>query len=98
MIFISVPTNRWSRDPESEKAEFTLPKSLIFVSGALTFARGWSVTPSSARGRIFFLAIMVGGSLIFWHWEAMIISYLAVRVPAIPFRNLEELLRLTDKK
>eukprot|EP00095_Tigriopus_kingsejongensis_P012527 maker-scaffold455_size166772-snap-gene-0.36 protein:Tk12527 transcript:maker-scaffold455_size166772-snap-gene-0.36-mRNA-1 annotation:"hypothetical protein L798_01404" len=87
----------WTRK-ESERSEFTLWKSFIFVLGALTLARGWSVTPIRARNRVIFLAIILGGSVVFWHWEAMIISYLAVRVPALPFQDLEGLLSKTNKK
>ncbi|TRY71158.1 hypothetical protein TCAL_09674 [Tigriopus californicus] len=83
---------------EEERQEFTLWKSFVFVLSTLTFVRGLSVTPNQARNRLVFLGILFGGTVIFWHWEAMIISYLAVRIPALPFNNLEELLSQTNKK
>ena len=34
---------------------------------------------------------MIGGLLCYFHWEAMLISYLAKRVIAVPFSNMQEL-------
>ena len=34
---------------------------------------------------------MFGGLLCYFHWEAMLISYLAKRVTSIPFSNMQEL-------
>ncbi len=41
---------------------------------------------------------MVGGMFIFWHWEAMLISYLSSRVIELPFKTMPELLAETDYK
>ena len=41
---------------------------------------------------------MLAGTLLYWHWEAMIISYLAVRTISLPFNSLEELVLNTDYK
>ena len=30
--------------------------------------------------------------LLYWHWEAMLISYLATRVIVLPFNNIPELI------
>ena len=34
---------------------------------------------------------MICGMLCYYHWEAMLISYLAKRVVAVPFSNMHEL-------
>lgn len=41
---------------------------------------------------------MFGGTFIFWHWEAMLISYLATRVISLPFTDLEGLIKNSDFK
>ena len=38
----------------------------------------------------FFSAIVVG-ALLYWHWEAMLVSYLAIRKTVLPFATLEEM-------
>ncbi len=35
---------------------------------------------------------------IYWHWEAMLISFLQVRKTVLPFNSLEELYTSTDYK
>ena len=40
---------------------------------------------------ICFLSFLLGGLLCYFHWEAMLISYLAQRVIPIPFTNMQEL-------
>ena len=37
------------------------------------------------------LSFLVGGLLCYFHWEAMLISYLAKRVTPLPFTNMQEL-------
>ena len=41
--------------------------------------------------RIVFLAIIVASALIYWHWEAMLVSYLATRKTVLPFGSLQEM-------
>ena len=36
--------------------------------------------------------------LLYWHWEAMLISYLATRVIVLPFNNIDELVKSTSFK
>eukprot|EP00094_Tigriopus_californicus_P010031 TCALIF_09674-PA protein Name:"Protein of unknown function" AED:0.38 eAED:0.38 QI:0/0.33/0/0.5/0.66/0.5/4/0/546 len=98
ILNLPTPREEWGIKAKEERQEFTLWKSFVFVLSTLTFVRGLSVTPNQARNRLVFLGILFGGTVIFWHWEAMIISYLAVRIPALPFNNLEELLSQTNKK
>ncbi len=40
----------------------------------------------------------MGAFLLYQHWEAMLISYLSVRVTNLPFHNFPELLSKTDYK
>ena len=34
--------------------------------------------------------------LLFWHWENMLISYLATRKIVLPFKSVEELIKMSD--
>ena len=36
--------------------------------------------------------------LLYWHWEAMLISYLATRVIVLPFNNIDELVKKSSFK
>ena len=36
--------------------------------------------------------------LLYWHWEAMLISYLATRVIVLPFNNIDELVKTSSFK
>ena len=45
---------------------------------------------------LIFFRIIVAGMLLFWHWEAMLISYLAARKTVLPFENVEELVRTSN--
>ena len=42
--------------------------------------------------------IMVFGSVLFWHWEAMLISNLSIVVIPLPFDSIEKLLTESDFK
>ncbi len=64
----------------------------------MTIARPWSHTPIRNHNRIAFFTVILAGGLIFYHWEAMLISYLAVRTTVLPFRSIEELYTKTNYK
>ena len=83
---------------EPDREEFKLSKSYKFVIGAMTIARPWSHTPKSLHNQVAFFTIILAGGLVYWHWEAMLISYLSVRTITLPFRSLEDLLYNTDYK
>ncbi len=68
-----------------------------FAAGTFTIY-SWPLTPSSQRGRAAFLSLLLLGTVAYWHWEAMIISFLAVRTVALPFLSMEELATKTDFK
>ena len=38
------------------------------------------------------------GALLYWHWEAMLISYLATRVIVLPFDGISSLVENSDFK
>ena len=52
---------------------------------------GNTYLPCKSSSRIAFTTIFIGGIIIYYYWEAMLISYLAVRKIELPFRTLEEL-------
>ena len=64
----------------------------MFLGSAFFLNRGWSPEPSSSASRAVFLSAVVAGALVYWHWEAMIISFLAVRTIVLPFESLQDLL------
>ena len=39
----------------------------------------------------FIFRLFSGGVIFYFHWEAMLISYLALKLPSYPFTNLQEL-------
>ena len=41
---------------------------------------------------------MVASLLLYWHWEAMLISYLATRKIVLPFDNMEGLVKTSNYK
>ena len=54
--------------------------------------------PNYYSNRIAFASVIVAGTLIYWHWEAMVISYLAVRTTQLPITTLNELLTKSNYK
>ena len=38
------------------------------------------------------------GILVYYHWEAMLVSYLSAKVEILPFRNVEQLIENKDFK
>ena len=61
-------------------------------------SQGWSKSPGTSQNRIAFLFVMISGMLLYWHWEAMIISYLAVNKEVIPYKSFEQLLSSSNDK
>ena len=50
------------------------------------------------RKRILFLGTVVSGMMLYWLWEARLISYYVVPTKDFPFNTLEEFLTRTSKK
>ncbi len=97
LVFIAlVPPFLWltTRFPEKDEAayhEFTLGKSYVYLTSALTM-RGWSDMPVKTCAQIALFSLLFFGTMIYWHWEAMLISYLSTRVTVLPFNNIPELI------
>ena len=53
--------------------------------------RGWDVLPSKLAAQVALFSLLFFGTMMYWHWEAMLISYLATRVVVLPFTNIPEL-------
>lgn len=85
-----------SRESESiAYKEFTFAKCLVFVFSALAM-RSWSDVPSKLAPRISFISLLFFGTMIYYYWEANLISYLTTRVTPLPFQSLSQLLTLTN--
>ena len=79
---------------ENDK-DFSFAKSYIFLLSSITM-RGWNVKPKKASVQIAFLCLTFFGLLLYYHWEAMLISYLSTRFTVMPFNSIPELIRNTD--
>ncbi|XP_059098288.1 uncharacterized protein LOC131892430 [Tigriopus californicus] len=92
LLFLTMPVmiaTSANLPPQDRNAdEFSLIKSYIFVFGALTFGRRWSVTPFTSSTRVIFFLITISGLMIQWHWKAGIISMLTVNDIIYPFEDL----------
>ena len=62
----------------------------IFLTKTLIML-GNPVMPSKSSNRIAFATVLIGGIVLYYYWEAMLISYLAVRKIELPLRTLEDL-------
>ena len=58
--------------------------------------RGWNTLPSKLPAQIALFSLIFFGTMIFWHWEAMLISYLATRVVSLPFKDIPDLVANTQ--
>jgi hypothetical protein len=52
---------------------------------------GWNKTPKTFRKRLTFLSVTVAAMLMYWLWEAMLISYFSFPHIVLPFNSMEEL-------
>ena len=59
---------------------------------------GSNTRADSLHKRISFLTILLAGILLYWLWEAQLISYFSFPVKSLPFNNLEEFLAKSDDK
>ena len=59
---------------------------------------GANVETDSLRKRITSCLIMIAGMMLYWYWEACLISYFAVPTKTLPYNNLEEFLSQSDDK
>ena len=58
--------------------------------------RSWSTLPSKLPAQISLFSLLFFGTMIFWHWEAMLISNLATRVVSLPFKDIPDLVANTQ--
>ena len=54
--------------------------------------RGWSDLPVKPAAQVALFSLLFFGTMMYWHWEAMLISYLATRVTVLPFNSIPELI------
>ena len=59
---------------------------------------GCNAMPQTSSNRISFFTIFITGALVYWYWEAMVISYLAVRTVQLPINSLYDLLKKSKLK
>ena len=58
--------------------------------------RGWSDLPSKLPAQIAVMSLLFFGTMMWWHWEAMLIAYLAERRISLPFSDLSDLVANTQ--
>ena len=58
--------------------------------------RGWNTLPSKLPAKIALFSLLFFGTMMFWHWEAMLISYLATRIISLPFKDIPDLVSNTE--
>ena len=59
---------------------------------------GGDMRNNTLRSRLSCISILIGGMLLWWMWEAMMISYFAIPSKVLPFNTLEEFLTKSNKK
>ena len=50
--------------------------------------RGWNTLPSKLPAQIALYSLIFFGTMFFWHWEAELISFLAIRTTSLPFKDI----------
>ena len=96
LIFLCVaPIALYGISKMSEQEEFSILTSFEAVYVALILL-GSPKDPNPIPTRLVFLSILLASALLFWHWEAMLVSYLATRKTVLPFQTLEEMYLNTD--
>ena len=84
------------QDPRSIYQECI--KCYVAMFRSLIMIHNFETHDSKIRTRICSLTIMVCGMLIYWLWEADLISHFAFPSTALPFTTLKGLLDNSDKK
>ena len=75
--------------------EFTVGKCYVYLCSTLTM-RGWKPLPSKLAAQIALCSLLFFGTMIYWHWEAMLLSYLAIKVTSLPFIDIPDLVSNTE--
>ena len=76
---------------------FHLGDSYCFLLNSMIML-GNKIMPGSYSNRISFITVMIASILIYYHWEAMVISYLAVRTTQLPIITLQDLVQNSNLK
>ena len=59
---------------------------------------GNKVLPAASYNRISFVTVIFASTLLYYHWEAMVISYLAVKTTQLPIITLQDLIQKSNLK
>ena len=59
---------------------------------------GDTTAPQKMSRRITFITVLTGSMMLYYLWEAMLISYFSTPKIDLPFNSLEELLTKSDRK
>ena len=54
--------------------------------------------PNLSSNRVAFATVICAGAVLYYHWEAMLISYVAVRKTKLPFTTVDEFSQNSDYK
>ena len=84
-------------DNHPDDMKWNLSDGYVMVYKSLLLL-GSNIRTDTISKRISYLSVMVGGMLLYWLWEAQLISYFSFPSRRLPFNNLEEFLANTDKK
>ena len=84
-------------DNHPDDMKWNLSDGYVMVYKSLLLL-GSNIRTDTISKRISYLSVMVGGMLLYWLWEAQLISYFSFPSRRLPFNNLEEFLANSDKK
>ena len=82
---------------DENASEYELSGCYCFVTKTLIM-EGNGVLPRVNSNRIALASVILAAMIIYYYWEAMLISYLAVRKTQLPFTTLEELAENSNYK
>ena len=82
---------------DEDSNEYRIGGCFVFVTKTLIM-QGNRIMPSRTSNRIAFASILLGGITMYYLWEAMLISYLAVRKVSLPLRTLNDLSKKSEYK
>lgn len=88
---------RFNLGDDQHASEYGLGDCYAFVAKTLIMQAS-RVMPSIHSNRIAFATVMMAGTLLYYHWEAMLISYLSVRKTHLPLRSVEDLDKRSEYK
>ena len=81
----------------SETPSWSLSESYEILYKSILML-GTNVRTDSLNKKISFLTILFAGIILYWLWEAQLISYFSFPSKKLPFNNLAEFLEKSDNK